>query len=345
MNYELGKKIRLLRLSNNMTQEQLAEKLNVTPQSVSKWENNITAPDIQLLPEISVIFGVTIDDLFSITEESKLERIENLFLNSSDITVISDKDFESYRTFLVENIDNPKIKNRVIPALAYLYIFKAKNYKNIAVEYAIKSVETEPEKKDNHSILNYALDGRKRDWYTSNNCKVIDFYKYFIKNNPDNVYAYYILLDNLIADNRIDDAEKYLNQLETIDNSCRSIYYRAQICCAKGDFAAFNNCIYNMQKNYENDWLCWSLCGDLYSFAAQYDNAIECFEKAFELQPSPKYTDSLLSLARICEIKGDFAKAAEYYSKTIKTLEIDWNTTDGDLIDSYKYLIDNYQNR
>ena len=101
MNYELGKKIRLLRLSNNMTQEQLAEKLNVTPQSVSKWENNITAPDIQLLPEISVIFGVTIDDLFSITEESKLERIENLFLNSSDITVISDKDFESYRTFLV----------------------------------------------------------------------------------------------------------------------------------------------------------------------------------------------------------------------------------------------------
>ena len=39
MNYELGKKIRLLRLSNNMTQEQLAEKLNVTPQSVSKWEN------------------------------------------------------------------------------------------------------------------------------------------------------------------------------------------------------------------------------------------------------------------------------------------------------------------
>ncbi|MBQ5325015.1 MAG: helix-turn-helix transcriptional regulator, partial [Oscillospiraceae bacterium] len=113
MNYELGKKIRLLRLSNNMTQEQLAEKLNVTPQSVSKWENNITAPDIQLLPEISVIFGVTIDELFSITEESKLERIENLFLNSSDITVISDKDFESYRTFLVENIDNSKIKNRV----------------------------------------------------------------------------------------------------------------------------------------------------------------------------------------------------------------------------------------
>ena len=345
MNYELGKKIRLLRLSNNMTQEQLAEKLNVTPQSVSKWENNITAPDIQLLPEISIIFGVTIDELFSITEESKLERIENLFLNSSDITVISDKDFESYRTFLIENIDNPKIKNRVIPALAYLYIFKAKNYKNIAVEYAIKAVETDPENKDNHSILNYALDGKKREWYTRNNCKVIDFYKYFIKNNSKNVYAYYILLDNLIADNRTDDAEKYLKQLEAIDNSCRYIYYRAQICCVKGNFEAFDNCISYMQNKYKNDWLCWSLCGDLYSFAAQYDNAIECFEKAFELQPAPKYTDSLLSLAKICEIKCDFSKAAEYYGKTIVTLDSDWNTVDGDLIDSYKHIINAYNIR
>ena len=76
MTYELGKKIRLLRLGNNMTQEQLAEKLNVTPQSVSKWENDITAPDIQLFPELSVIFGVTIDELFSITMKPSWKELK-----------------------------------------------------------------------------------------------------------------------------------------------------------------------------------------------------------------------------------------------------------------------------
>lgn len=345
MTYELGKKIRLLRLGNNMTQEQLAEKLNVTPQSVSKWENDITAPDIQLLPELSVIFGVTIDELFSITNETKLERIENLFANASDITVLSDKDFDSYRTFLTENLENPKLKNRVLPTLAYLYVFQSKSYKNIAVDYAIKAVENEPDNKDNHSILNYALGGKKREWYSETNCKVIDFYRYFIQTNPQNIYAYLNLLDNLIADNRIEEAERYLSKFETIDNSCRGSYYRAQIYYTKGQFDMFHSCIAQMQEKFADDWLCWSFCGDLYAFAAQYDKAVECFEKAFELQPSPKYTDSLLSIARIYEITGDFAKVGEYYSKTIETLNSNWNTTDGDLIESYKQLIYDYKNR
>ena len=268
-----------------------------------------------------------------------------MFSDASDVTVLSDKDFESYRTFLTENIDNPKIRDRVIPALAYLYVFKAKNYKNTAIEYAIKAVEEYPENKLNHTILNYALDGKKREWYLNGNCKVIDFYRYFIKNHPDNVYAYQSLLDNLIADNRTDEAEKYLSIFEAVDNSCRSDYYRAQLSYANGNSEMFENHIANMQKEYADDWLCWSCCGDLYAFAAQYEKAVECFEKAFMLQPSPKYTDSLLSIARIYEITGDFAKAGEFYSKTVETLECDWKTTDGDLIDSYKYLINDYKNR
>lgn len=345
MTYGLGKKIRLLRLSKNMTQEQLAEKLSVTPQSVSKWENNITAPDIQLLPKLSVTFGVTIDELFSITDETKLERIENIFSNASEITVMSEKDFESYRSFLTENIDNPKIKNRVITALAHLYIFQSKSYKNIAVDYAIKAVESEPENKLNHSILNYALSGTKRDWYIKSNCKVIDFYMYFIRNNPNNLYAYQILLDNLIADNRFCEAENYLHHFEKFDNSCRSSFYRAQICYAKGELDMFESCIKQMQKRFADDWLCWSYCGDLYALAAQYDKAVECFGKAFELQPAPKYTDNLLSIAKIYEITGDFIAASEYYSKTIEILNTNWETTDGDLIDIYKHIISEYKNK
>ena len=61
----IGKKIRTLRKNKNMTQEQLAEVLSVTSQSVSKWENSLAAPDISLLPIIARFFGITMDELFN----------------------------------------------------------------------------------------------------------------------------------------------------------------------------------------------------------------------------------------------------------------------------------------
>lgn len=63
----IGNKIKALRLKASATQEMLAEALGVSSQSVSKWENNVCAPDISLLPEISEFFGVTIDELFDLS--------------------------------------------------------------------------------------------------------------------------------------------------------------------------------------------------------------------------------------------------------------------------------------
>lgn len=53
-----------LRKKNHLTQEQLADRLGLTFQAVSKWENGLSCPDISLLPELAGIFGVTVDDLF-----------------------------------------------------------------------------------------------------------------------------------------------------------------------------------------------------------------------------------------------------------------------------------------
>ena len=73
---EPGKKIRQLRFKAGMTQEQLAEKLGIGPQSVSKWENAVPMPDITTLPMLAEIFGVSIDDLFGLTAEQRVNRIE-----------------------------------------------------------------------------------------------------------------------------------------------------------------------------------------------------------------------------------------------------------------------------
>ncbi len=56
--------LRRLRLAKGMTQEQTADQLGVSAQSVSRWENGTTAPDVLMLSDIAALYGVLVDDLF-----------------------------------------------------------------------------------------------------------------------------------------------------------------------------------------------------------------------------------------------------------------------------------------
>lgn len=60
----IGENIAVLRKKRGLTQEALAATIGVAPQTISKWENNITAPDITLLPIIADIYRVSVDTLF-----------------------------------------------------------------------------------------------------------------------------------------------------------------------------------------------------------------------------------------------------------------------------------------
>ena len=71
MKKTLGEKIAENRRKLGFTQESLSEKLGVSPQAVSKWENNVSCPDINMLPALANIFGITVDELLQ--EENKQE--------------------------------------------------------------------------------------------------------------------------------------------------------------------------------------------------------------------------------------------------------------------------------
>ena len=72
-----GKIVKDLRLKNNMTQEKLAELLNISPQAVSRWETNSAMPDISLLPPLANLFNVTTDLLLGMdTYKKDLRKTE-----------------------------------------------------------------------------------------------------------------------------------------------------------------------------------------------------------------------------------------------------------------------------
>ena len=63
MEETIGKRISSNRKRLALTQEQLAEKLGVTAQAVSKWENDQSCPDIAMLPRLAEIFSISTDEL------------------------------------------------------------------------------------------------------------------------------------------------------------------------------------------------------------------------------------------------------------------------------------------
>ena len=79
-NLSIGKKIAYYRRLNALTQEELANLLNVSTQAVSKWEQQLTSPDIMLLPEIAKVLDVSIDELFGkqIQTEPVFELVDSV---------------------------------------------------------------------------------------------------------------------------------------------------------------------------------------------------------------------------------------------------------------------------
>jgi len=73
---QLGEKLRALRKGKDLTQEQLAERLGVSFQTISKWENSSSYPDITILPALANFFGVTTDELLGVDILRADEKIE-----------------------------------------------------------------------------------------------------------------------------------------------------------------------------------------------------------------------------------------------------------------------------
>lgn len=85
----IAKNISRLRTERNMTQPELAKRLNYSDKSVSKWENGISTPPIDVLKEIADIFEVTLDDLVRDPDAGEYDRIYTAKENKPNKIVIT----------------------------------------------------------------------------------------------------------------------------------------------------------------------------------------------------------------------------------------------------------------
>ncbi len=325
---ELGKKIRLLRFRAGLTQEQLAEKLGLGAQSVSKWETGAAMPDIAMLPLLAEVFGVSIDELFDLTGEQRLNRIEN----SLDISQELPQDlFREYEDFLKALIPDAANGQRAKSLLAYLYWHRMNSFAEKAARYAKDAIRSAPGVKDCQWVLNRAEGHAVWDWNLANHTKAIEFWRGVTEENPLVRLPYLYLIDNLLADHRADEAEKYLERVSRLPDARPVMVrvYRAHIALSRYDEKTADGIIEELVAQYPQDHVCLFEAAQYCAKKCDYERAIGLYEQSFENETRrPRFMDELMAVADIYEIMGEYQKAAETCDRLIDLLENEWGFTE-----------------
>lgn len=327
---KIGNQIKTLRQHKGVTQEAMAEYLGLTPQAISKWERDVATPDIALLPEISAYFGVTIDELFALSDDIRMERIQNMLWDDRyyDPAVV-----ESTREFLINKGNREPDNGKVYEFLADMELHLAHEHHEKAEIYAKEALRRDPNLRNPHSALCTSMNGHIPDWNAVNHYLLIEYYQDFIQKNPDNRSAYMWLMDQLIDDYRLDEAEAYCDRFAEIDCSYRVQLYRGMIAWQKGERDSAFIIWEQMESEYPAEWCVWHHKGDYLVRSGKYDEALLYYRKAMDVQKTPPLLDPLQAIAQLCEIRGDLTGAIAAKREEAERIEKDWKIS-GEELDS-----------
>lgn len=328
---EIGNQIKQLRLRRGITQEEMAQHFGITAQAVSKWERGVATPDIAMLPGISVYFGVTIDELFSLSDDTRMERIQNMLW---DVRFLPNADVEAAREFLLEKAKRESDKGRALELLADMENHIAGEHREKAAEYAREALEREPGLRWAHGELIAGMGGKVVDWNATNHCSLIDWYASFLDRNPNCKNAYLSIMDQLMDDYRMAEASAYCDKYAAIDNSYRVPLYRGKIAWYDGRreeaFAIWEQ----MEKDFPEEWCVYHNIADFLFRSGQVDRAAAYYRKAIDIQSAPRYTDPFEALAQFYEMTGNYSAAIMILQEQLDVFDKEWHFTTGETADA-----------
>lgn len=282
MNDTFSKNLRKLRLEKQMTQEQVAEKIGVSAQSVSRWETGATFPDILLLPELAKLYGVLVDDLFKESPEgydNYAHRLLAVYENS-----------RKHEDFLAAAMEFEKLEKagvmteEDIRSYGVLHEYMSDICTQKALELYDKSMALTKEK---DSELFYRTKRQKNQLRIriGEGQACIDEQNKAIQDNPDNVEEHICLA-----------AAQY---------------------CAKQYEACYTTARDAIGK-FPQEAVLYGLAGDACRELKQYDVAFSYWEKHLELDS--KWLDSYFSMGFCYEEIGEYKKAYEIWTTVSELL-------------------------
>ena len=133
MELTLGKRIAALRKQKDLRQDDIAQLLDISPQAVSKWENDQTCPDIGLLPKLAQILGVTTDELLSGKQELQEVRV----LPPEERKDIKDM----LLRIIVDSSDGDKVRINLPMALVQIALDMGTEMPQISGKEALKNID------------------------------------------------------------------------------------------------------------------------------------------------------------------------------------------------------------
>ena len=130
----IGQNIAKLRKEKSITQEELAEICGVSPQAVSKWEDDQTCPDISLLPKLAKILGVSVDELLS--DKQELQPVVTLVPEDQR------KDIKDMTLrIVVDSADGDKVRVNLPMALVLLAMEMGMEMPQVSGNDALKDID------------------------------------------------------------------------------------------------------------------------------------------------------------------------------------------------------------
>lgn len=327
---EIGNQIKALRQRKGITQEVMAQHFGITAQAVSKWERGVATPDIGMLPEISAFFGVTIDELFAISDDTRMERIQNMLW---DVRFIPQSDVDASREFLLDKAMREPENGRPHELLADMENHLAREHCEKAEEYAKEALRRDPELRDAHGELNMAMGGYIPDWNGCNHYLQIAYYQEFLREHPDNWRGLMWIMDQLIDDYRLEEAERYCDHFATINQTYRVPLYRGMIAWQRGDRQNAFVIWADMERNFPGEWCVYHHIADYMIRDGRGDMAESYYRKAIDIQAAPRLVDPFEALAQYYEIKGDYASAIATLKEELDAFDKEWHFTTGETAD------------
>lgn len=321
MNLNIGTVIRKLRVERGMTQEELAEKLNVSFQAVSKWECGTTTPDIATLPRIALLFGISMDALFSMESDDYLERISTMI---RDEHTISTENFIWAERYLKGVLTEDHTDNRARTLLIELYAHRENRDSLTRGRLAEEGILLEPMNVELNANLMRVREKRGEV------DRLIAFWEPLLEKDAKN----YVIRENLIGvciRNRYFDKAKALIKAAP---SVRPAYdlFLGDIALGEGDEASAKAIWRETAEKSDDAWTFYR-AGERFEKVSEYNTAIELWEISYEKSPSPKWMDSLYSRAFLYEKIGQSGRAIEMWEQIIAALSNDYSIRDGESID------------